>query len=187
MGPSACSFYMYIDEQNRKFAFASPVLNEGTVIHDFDELEAYELFDCDGVNYAKAIKAMTKVTLGVAGLATAGLLGGALWGLLGAASGASVAEKMFARNDGATKSYGFMLKFNNGNFSYVETYDFFASFRLSPKQELTPLKELVSNPLEPPKNYTAASSCGRNLEPYKMNVRNIVEMTRFFDRVLSAK
>ncbi|MCL2014175.1 MAG: hypothetical protein FWG69_04220 [Oscillospiraceae bacterium] len=187
IGPSTCSFYMYIDEKNKKFAFASPILKSGVVIHDFNELEAYEIFDLDGVNYDKAVNAMGKVTFGVMGLATGGLLGGALWGLLGTLTGANAAEKLFSCKDGATKSYGFMLKFNNGNSSYVETYDFFASFRMSSKQELTPLKELVANPLKPPRNYTAASSCGRKTEPYKMNTRNIIRMVKFFDKILSSK
>ncbi|MCL2665527.1 MAG: hypothetical protein FWE82_07940 [Defluviitaleaceae bacterium] len=182
--PCVCPFYMYVDEQNKKFAFASPILDKGTVIHGFDDLEVYELFDLDGVDYEKAVKAMSKAALGLAGLATGGLLGGALWGLVGSIAGASAAERMFARSDGATNSYGFMLKINSGNTSYVETYDFFASFRISAKQEMTPLKDLVANPLPPPKNFTPASSLARSNEPYKLNVRNIIKMTQVFDKIL---
>jgi len=186
MASCVCPFYMYIDEHNRKFAFASPILAGGIVIHDFDELEAYEIFDLDGVDYDKAMNAMGKVAFGAIGLATGGLLGGTLWGVLVAMSGANVAEKMFARNDGATNSYGFMLKFNNGSTSYVETYDFFASFRMSAKQEMTPLKDLVANPLKPPAKHMPASSLARRDVPYKLNVRNIIKMTEVFDRILSA-
>jgi len=184
------SFYLYVDDVNKKWVMTSPMDGAVDRIRRFDEFEAVDFYDYDDNSWIKKMGDTARKTDKVVGAVIGGAIGGGLglalgwavpvralgsaWtgilaGTAGAKGGANLGAKVLPLLDIGTKnisgSYGLIMKTTDSEDNAL-VFDF-----------LTMAAKVV---------FSNAPRLARNSRIYKNDMKAIVEIGKVFDQIYAS-
>jgi len=123
------SFFLYVDDVNKKWVMTSPMDSSLDKIRGYDELLAYDFFDEDSNSWIDTTGKIGKGAMTAVG-ATTGLILGAFvglgaWGAIGGGAGMSKLASIGQSSQGYSGSYGLILKTSDADVNNpVLVFDF---------------------------------------------------------------
>lgn len=167
------SYFLYLDDVNKKWLLTSPYQSETGKIRNFNDLIEYETFDIDGIGQNQSLE---KGLLGTMGAIAGGVLGGGVGALIG-----GMGMSKLIKTTGTSSGYGFTIKttdFDINNPMWI--YDFYKA-----SHEFTQIILGVNNPLS--RENARKKGIERTQQIVKDDFLVINEMTTVFEYILRSR